>query len=77
MDPLQSPKVWEIASALSLAENGSAADAVLRYCERRTQGILADFPECANPAELLVIMTAMLGTRFEEVRSDEELLELQ
>lgn len=77
MDPLQSPQIWEIALALGLAGNGSPADAVLRYCDGRAQSILADFPECASPAELLVIMAAMLGTSFEEVHSDEGLLELQ
>lgn len=39
--------------------------------------MLADFPDCANPAELLDIMAAMLGTSFEQIRSDDELLELQ
>ena len=39
--------------------------------------ILADFPDCGNPAELLDIMAAMLGTSFEEVHSDDELLQLQ
>lgn len=39
--------------------------------------MLADFPECTTPVELLDVMTAMLGTSFEEVHSDEELLALQ
>ena len=53
------------------------AGAVLKYCEDRIDKVLEDFPDCANPAELLDIMTAMLGTCFEEIRSDEELLALQ
>ena len=77
MGPLQSPQIWQIASALGLAGNGSPVDAVLRYCDARVHNILADFPECTSPAELLLIMAAMLGTSFEEVHSDEGLIELQ
>jgi len=77
MDSLRSPKIWEIASALGLPASDSPADAVLKYCEDRIDKVLEDFPDCANPAELLDTMAAMLGTRFEEIRSDEELLALQ
>ena len=77
MDRLHSPKIWEIASALRLSVNGSPADAILKYCDDRAETMLADFPECATPAGLLDVMLAMLGTSFEEVRSDEELLALQ
>jgi hypothetical protein len=77
MDPLQSPKIWRIASALRLSVNGLPADAILRFCDDRAEKILTDFPDCATPTELLDIMAAMLGTTFEEVHSDEELLELQ
>lgn len=77
MDRLHSPKIWEIASALRLSVNGSPADAILKYCHDRAETMLADFPECATPAELVDVMVAMLGTSFEEVRSDEELLALQ
>ena len=39
--------------------------------------MLADFPDCATPSDLLDIMAATLGTTFEVVRSDEELTEIQ
>lgn len=77
MEPLLSPRVWEIASALKLSVSGSPSDAVLRYCERRAEEMLVDFPDCANPTELLEIMAAILGTTFEEVHTDEELLAIQ
>jgi hypothetical protein len=77
MERLHSPKIWEIASALRLSVNGSPADAILKYCDDRAETMLADFPECATPTELLDVMAAMLGTSFEEVRSDDDLLALQ
>jgi hypothetical protein len=52
---------------LRLSANGSPVDAVLQYCEGRAEPMLADFPDCASPAELLDIMAAMLGTSLEEV----------
>jgi hypothetical protein len=74
---MESAKIWEIASALRLSPTNSAANAVLMYCENQAQKMLADFPDCANPAELLEIMAAMLGTSFVEIRSDSELIEIQ
>lgn len=77
MNRLHSPKIWEIASTLRLSVNGSPTGAILKYCDDRAEAMLADFPECATPTELLDVMAAMLGTSFEEVRSDDELLALQ
>lgn len=77
MDRLHSQKIWEIASALRLPSSGSPADAILKFCDQRAAAMLADFPDCATPSDLLDIMAAILGTTFEVVRSDEELAALQ
>ena len=77
MGRLHSQKIWDIASALRLPKNGSPADAILAHCVERAGAMLADFPECSTPSELLDIMVATLGTSFEVVRSDDELLALQ
>lgn len=77
MDRLHSQKIWDIASALQLPLNGSPADAILKFCEQRAATMLADFPDCATPSDLLDIMAAILGTTFEVVRSDEELAAVQ
>ena len=77
MDRLHSQRIWEIASALRLPSNGSPADAILKFCEQRAAAMLADFPDCVTPSELLDIMAAILGTTFEVIRSDEELVTLQ
>jgi hypothetical protein len=77
MDRLHSQKIWEIASALRLPSNGSPADAILKFCDQRAAAMLANFPDCATPSDLLNIMAAILGTTFEVVRSDEELAALQ
>ncbi|MCE5311468.1 MAG: hypothetical protein LLG20_27855 [Acidobacteriales bacterium] len=77
MDRLHAQKIWKIASDLGLPPNGAPADAILGFCEDRAKAMLFDFPECASPSELLDIMAATLGTRFEEVQSDDELFALQ
>ena len=77
MEPLRHPKIWEIAAALRLPCSDAPADAILSFCDIRIEKVLEDFPDCANPAELLDIMAATLGTLFEEVHSDDELLALQ
>ena len=77
MDRLHTQKIWNIASALRLAPNRPPAEAILNYCEDRASAMLADFPACASPAELLDIMAASLGTSFVEVHSDDELFALQ
>jgi len=77
MDRLHSQKIWDIASALRLPPTDSPTDAILAYCVERARAMLADFPECASPSDLLDIMSATLGTSFEVIRSDDELLELQ
>jgi hypothetical protein len=77
MDRLHSQRIWEIASALRLPSNGSPADAILKFCEQRATAMLADFPDCATPSALLDIVAAILGTTFEVIRSDEEMVALQ
>src|ERR1035437_3370893 len=77
MDRLHSQKIWDIANALRLPPNGSPVDAILAHCVERAGAMLADFPDCATPSDLLEIMAASLGTSFEVVRSDDELLALQ
>jgi hypothetical protein len=77
MDRLHHKKIWEIAAALGLPLNGSAADVILAHCVERAGAMLLDFPDCATPADLLDIMAATLGTSFEVIRTDDELLALQ
>lgn len=74
MDRLHSQKIWDIASALRLTSNGSPADAILAFCEARAAAMLTDFPDCVTPSEMLNLMEATLGTTFEVVRSDDELV---
>jgi hypothetical protein len=60
-----------------LPSNDPPADAILNFCEKRAAAMLADFPDCTTPSELLEIMAAILGTTFEAIRSDDELAALQ
>lgn len=59
---------------------GAYADplrAILRHCERQVRAVLEEFPHCTTPAQLLDALANKLGTRFEVVRTDSELRQLQ
>ena len=73
MNPLNSPKVFEIAHSLGLARSLSPSEAVLHYCEQRIGGFLDLFPDCATPQDLLEITKGMLKAKFERIDSDEDL----
>ena len=49
----------------------------MRYCERRIRRFLRDFPDCKTLSQLLDISASKLGTRFEEIRCDEQLDEVR
>ena len=77
MSSLDSTNIVAIARSLGLESDRAPADAILQYCEERAEQILAGYPECTTPAELLEHIAAALGTVFEVVESDEHIREVQ
>lgn len=73
MNPLSSAKIFKIAAELNLDGALSPSDAIMQYCEQRVRGFIALLPDCSTPAELLDITAGMLKTKFECVRSDDDI----
>ena len=50
---------------------------IIQFCEKRVRNFLKEFPKCTNPSELLDILAAKLRTKFEIIRSDQDLNEIK
>jgi hypothetical protein len=73
----RSYKIQALATDLGINPTGDPVREILRFCEKRIRRFLRDFPDCATLSQLLEIATSKLGTKFEEIRSDEELEEVR
>ncbi len=73
----RSYKILTLAADLGIKPSADAVRDILAYCEKRVRRFLRDFPDCHTLAELLDIVASKLGTKFEMIRSDEELLEVR
>ena len=72
-----SVSVWKLARDLGITRTDDPISAVIKYCERRVKNVLETFPDCRTLADLLDYVAAKLGTVFEIVTTDEELLNIQ
>ena len=70
-------KIHSLAADLGIKPSSDPVRDVVRYCEKRVRGFLKDFPDCATLAQLLELCASKLGTRFEEIQSDEQLEEVR
>jgi hypothetical protein len=73
----RSYKIHALASDLGIKPSGDPVREIVRFCEKRVRRFLRDFPDCATLTELLDIAASKLGTRFEEIHSDDELDEVR
>ena len=73
----RSYKILALAADLGIRPSADPVRDILAYCEKRVRRFLRDFPDCRTLAELLDIVASKLGTRFEVINSDEELLEVR
>ena len=73
----RSIKIHALAGDLGIKASGDPVREIVRFCEKRIRRFLRDFPDCATLSELLEIAASKLGTRFEEIRSDEDLEEVR
>src|ERR1035438_7524861 len=70
-------KIHALAGDLGIKPSVDPVRDILRYCEKRIRRFLRDFPECATLSQLLNISASKLGTKFEEVQSDDDLDEVR
>ena len=73
----RSYKIQALASDLGIRASGDPIRDIVRFCERRIQRFLRDFPECQTLVQLLDLSASKLGTKFEEVQSDGQLEEVR
>lgn len=73
----RSYKILALAADLGIKPSADPVRDILAYCEKRVRRFLRDFHDCHTLVELLDIVASKLGTKFEVVKSDEELLELR
>lgn len=73
----QSPQLHTLARDLGLKPSDNVVRDILRYCDGRIRNLLSDFTDDQNPASILEWLASKLGTRFEIVRTDSELIDVQ
>lgn len=73
----QSSQLHILARDLGLKPSDNVVRDILRYCDGRIRKLLSDFTDDQNPTSILEWLASKLGTRFEIVRTDSELIDLQ
>jgi hypothetical protein len=73
----RSYKILALAADLGIKPSADPVRDILAYCEKRVRRFLRDFPDCRTLSELLDIAASKLGTKFEVIKSGEELLEVR
>ena len=69
----RSHKIHSLASDLGIRTSTDPVRDIVRFCEKRVARFLRDFPDCKTLSQLLDISASKLGTKFEEIHSDEQL----
>jgi len=69
----RSHKIHSLASDLGIRPSTDPVRDIVRFCEKRVARFLKDFPDCKTLSQLLDINASKLGTKFEEIHSDDQL----
>lgn len=72
----QSPQVWKLAADLGLKPTDNALTDIVRMCVKRVRAFWAEFP-CATLSELCDVVAAKVDTRFIEIQTDRQLLQVK
>ena len=70
-------KIHSLAADLGIKPSGDPVREIVRFCERRIRTFMRDFPDCETLQQLLALCASKLGTRFEEIHSEEQLEEVR
>ena len=71
-----SPVVWTLARDLQLTPGDDALAAILSHVRKKVRGFLKDIP-CATLTDLLALVAAKVDTRFIEVHTDQDVLNVR
>lgn len=69
----RSHKIHSLAADLGIKATADPVRDIVRFCEKRIARFLKDFPDCKTLSQLLDISASKLGTKFEEIHSDDQL----
>src|SRR5688572_14858513 len=70
------PTIVRLAADLQLRASADPDTAILRFCRKKIEGFIADFP-CTTLSQLLETACAHLHTVFIEIHDDAELRALE
>ncbi|MGE0127529.1 MAG: hypothetical protein AB7U82_05580 [Blastocatellales bacterium] len=70
-------QLYKLAEDLGLKPKDDPVAAILDYCERRIGELMADYAECHTLTQMLDWVANRVGTSFEEVKTDDDLREVQ
>jgi hypothetical protein len=73
----KSPKIWKLAKDLGIRSTEDPVSDILHYCERKIKTFLKDFPDCNTLSSLLDWVAGKVRTTFEEVRTDDDLIQIK
>jgi hypothetical protein len=72
-----SPKIWKLAKDLGIKPIVNPVDDILNYCEKKIKKLLGDFSECSTLFDLLDWLAGNLGTSFEEIHNENDLIRIK
>jgi hypothetical protein len=70
-------KIHALASDLGIKRSGDPIREIVRFCEKQIRRFLRDFPDCKTLSQLLEVSASKLGTKFEEIHTNDELEEVR
>jgi hypothetical protein len=73
----QSTKIWRLAKDLGIKTSDKPVSDILIFCEKQIKKLLKDATDCHSLPDFLGWIAGKLGTSFEEIHSDSDLLEIK
>jgi hypothetical protein len=73
----QSTKIWKLAEDLGIKTSNDPVSDILNLCEKRIRKLLKGATDCHSLSDFLSWIAGKLGTSFEEIYSDNDLMQIK
>ena len=73
----QSTKIWRLAKDLGIRAAKDPVSDILHFCEKRIKKLSKDMTDCHSLSDFLHWVAGKLGTSFEEIHSDSDLMRIK
>ncbi|PKN52862.1 MAG: hypothetical protein CVU55_06475 [Deltaproteobacteria bacterium HGW-Deltaproteobacteria-13] len=73
----QSTKIWKLAKDLGIKTSNDPVSDILNFCEKRIKNLLKEATDCHSLSDFLSWIAGKLGTSFEEIYSDNDLMQVK